>query len=315
MLQQTQVKIVIPYYNGFLKRFPDIESLAQAREDEVLALWSGLGYYSRARNLHRAARLIIEKHGEFPREYRDILALPGIGRYTAGAICSLAFNQARPVVDGNIHRVITRLKGIRRRPSESFFWSQMSDWIPASKSSSFNQAMMELGAMVCTPFQPHCSKCPVESFCDARRFGIQDRIPATRAKQATRRVPIAVLILEQKGRILLTSVYKPHFIPGIWVLPCRQMLKGESPEDVAHSLSREMLDLKIALEPVSIISHSISCYRITAYGFFGKINGPIPKRPGASDFRWAHFRQCRELLTSSLFRKVLQKLPKLRSWA
>jgi A/G-specific adenine glycosylase len=313
MLQQTQVKTVIPYYGRFLKRFPDIGSLAEAQEREVLALWSGLGYYGRAGNLHKAARLIVKKHGEFPEEYKDIIALPGIGQYTAGAISSLAFNQARPVVDGNIQRVITRLKGIIKRPSASFFWKQMSGWLPEGKSSAFNQAMMELGAVVCVPIQPHCSKCPVESFCEARRLDIQDRIPGARTKKANKQIRIAILVLEQKGGILLTSVHKPPIIPGKWGLPCRQILKGESMEDVASKLARKMLGRTISLKPSSKISHSISCYRITAYGFFGKVDDPAARPLKTNDFRWVHSHQSGELLTSSLFRKVLQRFPELNS--
>lgn len=307
MLQQTQVKTVIPYYDRFLKRFPDIGILAKAREREVLALWSGLGYYGRAGNLHKAARLIVKKYGEFPEEYKDILALPGIGRYTAGAISSLAFNQARPVVDGNIQRVIARLKRIIKRSSASFFWNQMSEWLPEGKSSSFNQAMMELGAVVCVPIQPQCAKCPVESFCEARRLGIQDRIPGARAKQAYKKIRIAILILELKDRILLTSVHKPPIIPGKWGLPSRQIMKGESLEDVASKLTRKMLGRTIPLTPISKISHSISCYRITAYGFFGKMDRPAARLLKSNNFRWVHSHQSGELFTSSLFRKVMQK--------
>jgi A/G-specific adenine glycosylase len=313
MLQQTQVKTVIPYYDRFLKRFPDIGSLASAREREVLALWSGLGYYGRAVNLHKAARLIVKKYGEFPDAYKDILALPGIGRYTAGAISSIAFNQAQPVVDGNVQRVITRLKGILKRPSASFFWNQMSEWLPERTSSAFNQAMMEMGAVVCVPIQPHCAKCPVASFCEARRLGIQNRIPGAREKQENKQIRIAILVLEQKGRILLTSVYKPPIIPGKWGLPCRQILKGEVMEDVAYELTRKMLGRSISLTPVSKISHSISCHRITAYGFFGKVDGLTTRLLQSNDFRWVHSRQYGELLTSSLFRKVLQRFPELNS--
>lgn len=313
MLQQTQVKTVIPYYHRFLKRFPSIRSLAEAQENEALALWSGLGYYARARNLHRAARLIIEKHGKFPEKYKDILALPGIGRYTAGAVCSLAFNQALPVVDGNIQRVVTRLKGIMNRPLASFFWNQMSAWIPERKSSSFNQAMMELGATVCISFQPHCSQCPIESFCEARRLGIQNRIPGARAKQAIKHIQTIVLVLEQKGRILLTSVHKPHFIPGKWGLPCQQILNGESSEDVAGRLSKKILGRTLSLTPASKINHSISCHRVTAYAFLGKLDRPGMRSHETGDFCWTHPHQCSKLLTSSLFRKVLQKFPELNA--
>jgi len=177
MLQQTQVKTVVPYYNRFLKQFPDVESLARSSEQNVLKHWAGLGYYSRARNLHRAARDIVGIHGTFPTEHDEILALPGIGRYTAGAICSIALNQPRPIVDGNIRRVLIRLNAIRRKVSESYFWDLMKRLLPERNISSFNQAMMELGALICLPFQPNCMQCPLKSLCKAWESGIQNNIP------------------------------------------------------------------------------------------------------------------------------------------
>jgi A/G-specific adenine glycosylase len=306
MLQQTQVNTVIPYYDRFLKRFPDLRSLAKASEHEVLKLWSGLGYYSRARNLHRAARQILEKHKEFPKEYKDILILPGIGHYTAGAICSIGFNQARPVVDGNIRRVITRLNGIVRRVPEIFFWDQMSAWLPKNQSSAFNQAMMELGALVCVPLQPHCPLCPVEDLCEARRLNIQNRIPVARTKPAARHIQIAVLILEQKGKILLTSSHKLSFIPGRWALPCRQILERESPEHAGSELCRAVAGSTIRLAPCARIDHSISNRRITVYGFSGRLDFSAPRMQENDSSRWTRFAQCSEMLTSSLFRKVLQ---------
>lgn len=311
MLQQTQVKTVIPYYNRFLKRFPNIKSLAKAGESEVLALWAGLGYYSRAHSIHQAAGLILERHGEFPKEYEDILALPGIGRYTAGAICSLAFNQPRPVVDGNIQRVITRLEGITRRPHASYFWNQMSAWMPETKSSSFNQAMMELGATVCVPFQPLCQQCPVKRLCEARRLGIQDRIPGIRAKQAIKRIQIAILVLEQKGRILLSSVHKPDFIPGKWGIPCQQIM-DESPEKAASALCRSIVGRTIPLLCYTRIHHSISRYRILAYAFCGKLDFYTLHAHSIGKYCWSSYLQSKTRLTSSLFRKVLQKYEALR---
>jgi A/G-specific adenine glycosylase len=309
MLQQTQVKTVIPYYNRFLERFPDVKSLAEAQEQEVLALWSGLGYYSRARNLCRAARLITEKHGEFPGEYEDLLALPGIGRYTAGAICSIAFNQAQPVVDGNIQRVISRLHALRKPPALSYFWSQMSAWIPETKASSFNQAMMELGATVCLPNQPLCLQCPVRSVCAAARLGLQSEIPAIPVKPMSKRIVLAVLVLEYRGRILLTSCHKPHFIPGHWALPCLPVSKEQSAEESVQKLCREILGKTLCVAKVAKISHSISHYRISALAFFGKaaaINRHLLK---TGDFSWLDKHQDRSLLTSSLFRKILNKSP------
>jgi A/G-specific adenine glycosylase len=307
MLQQTQAKTAIPYYGRFLERFPDVASLAGASEHDVLALWSGLGYYSRARNLHRAAKVILEKYGEFPRELADILALPGIGRYTAGAICSLAFNQARPVVDGNIRRVITRLEGLRDGAPEAFFWDLMSEWISKKQPSGFNQAMMELGAMVCVPLHPLCSRCPVEGLCEARRLGLQEKIPAVRTRRAAQQTHLVILILEMEHRILLTSLQKPAIVPGQWGLPCSLILRGESSKEAAEALCRSVIGRALPLLPCARISHSIMHYRITAHGFFWRGNlmrAGLQKKDGV---RWATLSECGRLLTSSLFHKALLK--------
>lgn len=307
MLQQTQAKTVIPYYNRFLERFPSIESLARVSEHEVLELWSGLGYYSRARNIHRAARIILERHGEFPRDLAAILALPGIGRYSAGAICSLAFNQAQPVVDGNVRRVITRLEGIRKGAPEKLFWDRMSAWIPAKQPSDFNQAMMELGALVCIPSHPLCSECPVERLCEARRLRIQDIIPAARARRAAQQTEAVILILENKRRLLLTSLHKFSVIPGEWGLPCSQVLRGESSKDVADALSLKILGRAVPLILCAKIGHSITNHRITAYGFFCRGDLHVLRLRRTKGFRWATLAECGRLLTSSLFHKALVK--------
>jgi A/G-specific adenine glycosylase len=307
MLQQTQVKTVIPYYNRFLERFPDTGSLAAALEQEVLELWSGLGYYSRARNLHKAARQIVEKHKEFPKDFESILSLPGIGRYTAGAISSIAFNRAEPVVDGNIRRVISRLHAVRKHAPENFFWNQMSALLPKNRSSSFNQAMMELGAIICVPFQPHCPLCPVKGICEALRLNIQDKIPEASVKQAPKRIQIVVLVLERQRKVLMTSRNELRLIPGEWGLPCLQISDGESPEDAASTLCRSITGRTIRLGPHERIHHSISNHRITALGFSGNISFPAPWLRATNSYSWIPVSQCSTMITSSLFRKILQK--------
>lgn len=307
MLQQTQAATVIPYYNRFLERFPDLESLARAPEGDVLELWSGLGYYSRARNIHRASKLLSEKCAEFPRDYAEILALPGIGRYTAGAICSIAFNQARPVVDGNIRRVITRLEGVKEGATEGLFWDRMSAWISDKRPSEFNQAMMELGAMVCVPSNPLCSLCPARRLCEARRHGIQDEIPAARARRALQQTQVVILILQQKGRILLTSRRQLPIVPGEWGLPCSQALHGESASEAAEALCRRIFGRTLPLLPCARFNHSITHHRITAYGFFWSGSFRSARLSKANGFRWANLSQCGRLLTSSLFHKALMR--------
>jgi A/G-specific adenine glycosylase len=307
MLQQTQTSTALPYYQRFLRRFQDIQSLAQAPESEVLNAWSGLGYYTRARNLHRAARQILQVHGDFPRDFETILHLPGIGRYTAGAICSIAFNQPYPVVDGNVRRVLMRLIGIEHRVPEGYFWNVMSAWISRRAPSSFNQAMMELGALVCTPAQPQCLQCPVHAFCTARKLGIEAKIPKARNKKAPHRVGIVILVIEWKGKILLTPSSKNSFIPGLWALPWRLIHDRGSREESAAALCKDILEQDIPLAFCGDIKHSISFRQIKGFAFYARMvqESGLPVRRG---MRWAKAPSLEKLLTSSLFHKVLNQV-------
>jgi A/G-specific adenine glycosylase len=190
MLQQTQVTTVIPYYHRFIARFPTIRDLAEADEQEVLRLWQGLGYYARARNLRAAARVIVSGHGgEMPRTLDGLLALPGVGRYTAGAVASIAFGTRAPIVDGNVARVLCRIDRIetdpRERKTQAILWRRAEEILPRRNVGDFNSALMELGATICRPRAPTCFLCPVRAHCGAFAGGVQDRIPAVRPSRPT----------------------------------------------------------------------------------------------------------------------------------
>ncbi len=209
MLQQTRVAAVIPYYERFLENFPDVESLARAKTDRVLASWAGLGYYSRARNLQSAAKAIVARHaGAFPREYQAALALPGIGRYTAAAVLSIAYDAPRAVLDGNVARVLARLGAWRGDLRAPVRWRKLEaaaqELLAVIAPGDWNQAMMELGATVCTPKSPRCQDCPVEKWCRARQFGIADEVPEVRKKRATLNVTLsAAVLIDPQRRTLL----------------------------------------------------------------------------------------------------------------
>ena len=221
MLQQTRVAAVIPYFERFLERFPDIHSLAEAPQEEVLRLWSGLGYYSRARNLQRAAQEIVAKHsGVFPRDAESALALPGIGSYTAAAILSIAYGGKHAVLDGNVARVLARIFAVRGDLRDSKRWASLQKsadaLLAAGAPGDWNQAMMELGATVCTPRAPQCLLCPVSRFCQARKLGIADLVPERRKKRATESVALAVgVLLDSSGRTLLLR--PPERLKGLAV--------------------------------------------------------------------------------------------------
>jgi A/G-specific adenine glycosylase len=221
MLQQTRVAAVIPYYERFLDRFADVKSLAQAPQEEVLRLWAGLGYYSRARNLQKAARQIVAEHGaQFPDAPQQALALPGIGAYTAAAILSIAYGKKMAVLDGNVARVIARLGAIRGDLRSGERWQSLQKTADALLAvhapGDWNQAMMELGATLCTPRSPQCLLCPVAEFCQARKLGLTDVIPEKRSKRAPEAVTLAALVLvDPQGRTLLL----PPPTPGKKSLP------------------------------------------------------------------------------------------------
>lgn len=211
MLQQTRVAAVIPYYQRFLERFPDPSALASAPEPELLALWSGLGYYSRARNLQQAARQIAERGG-FPDDYESLLELPGVGAYTAAAIASISFGQPHAVVDGNVRRVMARIANDGQLDVQLFANRLLDPRDPAR----WNQAVMELGATVCLPREPRCPECPISSQCAARRAGTESDLPLKRAKPAPETLARTLLVIRRKGRLLL--IPSPR-VAGFWDLP------------------------------------------------------------------------------------------------
>ncbi len=225
MLQQTQVGTVIPYYRRFLARFPDVNALAAASIDEVLHLWSGLGYYARARNLHRAALRIRDEHaGELPCSFAQILALPGIGRSTAGAILALAREERFPILDGNARRVLARYFGVAGAASDATvlkrLWRLAEEQTPAVQVSAYTQAIMDLGATVCVRRRPLCSQCPLESHCSARRSGRQHEIPAPRrAGVRAKRDVFMVVALQDSGEVLLERRPESGVWGGLWCLP------------------------------------------------------------------------------------------------
>lgn len=224
MLQQTQVATVLPYYMRFLARFPDLAQLAAASEDEVLALWSGLGYYARARNLHRASRSIALIHGgAFPGAFEDIVALPGIGRSTAGAIAVFAFGQRRPILDGNVKRVFARAFGISGFPGEkkveAALWARAKGLLPVDGVEAYTQGLMDLGAGICTRTHPRCPECPLQDTCVARRVNRINELPAPRPKTPLPQKSTVMLIVRHGQKVLLEKRPAPGIWGGLWSFP------------------------------------------------------------------------------------------------
>ena len=210
MLQQTQVSTVIPYYQNFLKTFPTLRHLAKANLSKVLKVWEGLGYYSRARNLHRASQIVLNHfRGEIPDTLKDILSLPGIGRSTAGAILSFAFDKEAPILDGNVKRILSRLFAISGNPvrgkTEGLLWQISESLIPKRFSNPFNQALMDLGSMLCTSKEPQCLRCPLHRFCKGRASGNPERFPAKKAKRTIPHRESVSAVIKKDGKVLLNQ--------------------------------------------------------------------------------------------------------------
>jgi len=273
MLQQTQVKTVIPYWQRWMKQLPDIASLAAADEDTVIKLWEGLGYYSRARNLQKAAKRIRDEFGgRFPRDLAGVLALPGVGRYTGGAICSIAFNQPEPIVDGNVARVLTRLLGIeespKAKPVADRLWSVAADLVKHAptlqkprqrNASAFNQAMMELGALVCTPRNPLCGDCPLKGRCTARKQNKVETIPALAKRAATTNRRFIGFLIAWRGKVFVQRRPSGEVNAGFWEFPNWQVNDAElKPAALAK---RELKLGQAKFQPLCNINHSITRYR------------------------------------------------------
>ncbi len=249
MLQQTRTETVGVYFMNFLERFPDVFALAAAREQDVLKMWEGLGYYSRARNLHKAAQMAVrEWNGVFPADYEKLLSLPGVGEYTAAAIASIAFDLPRPAMDGNLTRVFSRLHGVREDVAIPSVKRKLADIagreMPRQRCGDFNQALMDLGATVCTPGTPDCDRCPLKGLCDAYREGDADMLPVKAAQKAPKKVDMAVLLISCQGHILMKKRTEA-LLKNMWVYPLAEDTENE--EQVKQAVK------KMGLEPVDTI--------------------------------------------------------------
>lgn len=236
MLQQTRVATVVEYFQRFLARFPDVQALANATEAEVLALWSGLGYYRRARNLHACARTVVARYdGQFPRTRAELEELPGIGPYTAGAIASLAFDRAEVLVDGNVERVFARYFGLESPAASSALkrevWALALEYLPASPGvGAWNEGLMELGALVCTPRDPACERCPWAQTCVARASGRTASLPVPKLRPSPFEVELEVLCIERNGAYLFQARPQEGRMGGLWELPTRErVVQGAKP--------------------------------------------------------------------------------------
>jgi A/G-specific adenine glycosylase len=271
MLQQTQVATVIPYYQKFLKSFPTVRHLSKADLSKVLQVWEGLGYYSRARNLHRASRIVSNHfNGKIPDNLTDLRTLPGIGRYTAGAILSIAFNKEAPILDGNVKRVLSRLFAIPGDPKETekLLWKFSESLIPIVYVSSFNQGLMDLGAMICTPKEPQCSECPLRDLCKGRVSGDPERFPTKILRKKIPHIEAVSALIQENGKVLLQQRPPEGLLGGLWEFPNWPIEeKKDIKEYLEHKIKSE-IGLKVkSKEPIGSFQQTFSHFKLTLQVF------------------------------------------------
>ncbi len=314
MLQQTQVDTVIPYYHRFLKAFPTVSSLARAPLQNVLKVWENLGYYSRARNIHAAARMIVKKFGgRIPDNLEEIKTLPGIGEYTAGAILSIAYGQAILAVDGNVRRILCRLFAIRKPMDDTREQRQLlklaASLIPAKHPGDFNQALMDLGATICKAKNPDCSRCPVANLCQARLHDLQNVLPITRKAPAIpHRQATAAVIRNSKGMLLVVQRPTSGLLASLWKLPGGFITADE---DMEKSLRRSVKEeLGISIRPgkyLASVNHTYTHFRITLQAYKCRLLKGAPKPLGCQNWRWTSQTDLKKLPLSKIDRMIVRQ--------
>ncbi len=325
MLQQTQVETVIPYYRRFLAAFPTIAELAAAPLDDVLKLWEGLGYYSRARNLHRAAAIVVAEHdGELPAEVSELRTLPGVGRYTAGAIASIAFGRPAPVLDGNVMRLISRLldldDDITLSATQNKLWGIAADWLPGNGAGEYNQALMELGQKICKPKNPLCATCLLQPHCRAFAQGTQLERPV-RSKRAPR--PhfdvTAGLIRDDHGRLLIAQRPLDGLLGGLWEFPGGKVEGQESFTECLRRELREELAIEVDVGRLfAVVDHAFTHFKITLHAFECRYLGALPpyEEPQAIEvlnWAWASEEQLGQYSFGKADRQVIAELGRRRA--
>lgn len=289
MAQQTRIATVRDRYSEFLSRFPDVHALADAELDAVLKAWEGMGYYARARNLHRAARVVVEEHeGLLPDDPADLRSLPGVGPYTAGAIASIAFDRPEPAVDGNVRRVLSRLFDLES-PSAAILEAESRRLLATDsvRPGVLNQALMDFGASVCRPRRPECDVCPLAVDCLAFTNGTQASRPGHSRSGELPHHPIAVAVLEKDGRLLIGKRPEEGLLGGLWEFPGGKIETGESPRQAAARELREEMCIEATLgRSIAVIPHAFSHFRITLHAFEAAWTSGEPCGRAVTEWRW-----------------------------
>jgi A/G-specific adenine glycosylase len=311
MLQQTRVEVVIPYFEKWMRLFPTVQALAAASEQEVLNAWEGLGYYSRARNLHRAAQIVAEQYnGEIPRDLEELRGLPGIGRYTLGAIASIAFGMDVAALDGNIKRVYARIFDLEipvdSPAGEKILWELADRNLPQGHAGDYNQALMDLGATICVPKNPRCLICPVMKLCQARRNGTQNLRPVKTPKKEVPHYVNAAAVVIERGRVLLALRPSRGLLGGMWEFP-NGRVDGEPAAGLPKALKTGYnLRLRVKRSPGSrkealgIVAHGYSHFGVTVHAYRCELLSPAE----GTNLKWVPLKKLDEYPMGKIDRQI-----------
>jgi A/G-specific adenine glycosylase len=314
MLQQTQVKTVIPYYHRFLEAFPSVYDLSRANLSHVLKLWEGLGYYARARNMHKAAKILTDRFdGHIPVTQKEIETLPGIGPYTAAAILSIAFDKPLAVVDGNVNRVLARLFRVSIDPKspegKPLFAALAGDLLSPRRPGDHNQALMELGAILCKSRSPRCESCPVHSHCEAARHNEQNQFPIRTPRKPRPHHHIAVGIIWDLDKLLIARRHEDAMLGGLWEFPGGKMESGEDAKTTVQREIQEELGLEVEVgDHLATIEHGYTHFTITLMAYHCRYLGGTPQALGCSEWKWIHPEQLSDYAFPRANRKILEQL-------
>jgi A/G-specific adenine glycosylase len=317
MLQQTQVATVRGYFERFIAALPTIDALAAAEENTVLRLWEGLGYYRRARQLHRAAQIVVAEHaGQFPRHPHDVLHLPGIGRYTAGAILSIAFDAREPILEANTIRLLSRLLAYRgdtdSTAGRALLWKAAETLLPARGSGTFNQALMELGSQICRPRDPDCPHCPLVALCPTFRERLQDQIPAPRRKPKVEEVRQAAIVVRRRGKILLLRRANGERWAGLWDFPrieCDEQMRSPTAEELIEKV-RAAIGVEIEqLRHLTTLRHGVTRFRITLECYEARaVRSSATTKEPAVEIRWLRLDELEAYALNTTGREIASRV-------
>ena len=314
MLQQTRVEAVIPYFHRWMERFPSVFELAAAPQQEVLSLWEGLGYYARARNLHQAAGLIVEEYaGQLPQDAEELQKLPGIGRYTAAAISSIAFGKDQAALDGNIRRVLARVFDVdlpaRSTQGERLLWQLAKENLPTGSAGEYNQALMDLGARICTPSTPNCPQCPLAMHCRSLKLGNQQERPVKKTKPEIPHYTVAAAVIRSNGKVFIAQRPDKGLLGGMWEFPGGKIEPNESLETCLKRDICEVLIVYIAVgAPVGVYQHAITHFKITLHAFECQLVQGSPVANEHNDLRWVKLAELQDFPMGKVDRQIAEAL-------